>query len=667
MIVATAGHVDHGKTSLVRALTQIDTDSLDEEKRRGMSIDIGFAYADFTDADADSDANAESGHAASLGFVDVPGHERFVRNMLAGVACIDLALLVIAADDGPMPQTLEHLAILTLLAVPRCVVVLTKVDRVTPTRLAQAGQEIAALLAGGPFASAPVFPVVATTGAGVPALRQHLAGASASFSPRGTAGHFRLAVDRSFTVTGAGRIVTGAVLSGRVKVGDKVMVSPRGAEARVRAIHAWNRPADSAVAGQRCALNLVGVGLKDAEPVRGDWIVAPEVHAPTDRLDVHIDVPRNIGLALPHRTAVHLHIGAAAVQARVVLLDTQALTAGSGGLAQLILERPIAALHGDRFILRDAAAHRTVAGGHVIDPFGPMRGRSKPARVALLAALSEIPTSPDLLQASQMSHALPAGTAAALKLQLDDAATGLDLHRFALARNLTAPDTAQLCAALAVRVIGSGSRQWAISTPHWDALSHRMAVAIGLWHEAQPDSVGPGEAALVEQLGLRGAMALLQAVLASLVASGTVVREGLRCRLAAHRPVLGAHDSALLSRVSELLHPAGLRPPIVGELVVLLDLPQPALLEFLLRASRLGTLVQVAPNRFYLPQTVLELAAHAHWLAGEAGEDGFEAGAYRDRTGIGRNLTVQVLEFLDRTGMTNFNGKRRTSALVRHP
>lgn len=655
MIVATAGHVDHGKTSLVRALTQIDTDRLDEEKRRGMSIDIGFAYADFTDSEAEFD------HAAPLGFVDVPGHERFVRNMLAGVACIDLALLVIAADDGPMPQTMEHLAILTLLAVPRCVVVLTKVDRVTPARLAQAGQEIVALLASGPFAGAPVFPVVATTGAGVSALRQHLAGASASFLPRGTIGHFRLAVDRSFTVTGAGRVVTGAVLSGRVKVGDKVMVSPRGVEARVRAIHAWNRPADSADAGQRCALNLVGAGLKDAEPVRGDWVVAPEVHAPTDRLDVRIDVPRNIGLALSHRTAVHLHIGAAAVQARVVLLDTQALTAGTGGLAQLVLERPVAALHGDRFILRDAAAHRTVAGGHVIDPFGPMRGRSKPARVALLAALSQ--TS----QVLQTSNALPVGTAAALVLQLDDATTGLDLHRFALARNLTAPDTAQLCEALAVRVMGSSSRQWAISTPHWDALSHRMAVAIGLWHEAQPDSVGPGEAALAEQLGLRSATALLQAVLASLVASGRVVREGLRCRLAAHRPVLDARDSALLSRVSTILQPAGLRPPIIGELVVLLDLPQPALLEFLLRASRLGTLVQVAPNRFYLPQTVLELAAHAHQLAGEAGEDGFEAGAYRDRTGIGRNLTVQVLEFLDRTGMTNFNGKRRTSALVQHP
>lgn len=634
MIVATAGHVDHGKTSLVKALTQVDTDRLDEEKSRGMSIDIGFAYADF-------------GHAVPLGFVDVPGHERFVRNMLAGVACIDLALLVIAADDGPMPQTLEHLAILTLLGVPRCVVVLTKIDRVAPARLVQVGHEIAALLAAGPFAGAPVFPVVATTGVGVPALHQHLAEASAAFRPPGTAGHFRLAVDRSFTLTGAGRVVTGAVLSGSVKIGDRLIVSPRGTEARVRAIHAQNLPADSAVAGQRCALNLVGVGLRDAQPVRGDWVVAPDVHAPTDRLDVCLMSASNDGAALSQRTVFQLHMGAAAVGARAVLL-------GDGGLAQLVLDRPIAALVGDRFILRDAAASRTVAGGRVLDPFGPVRGRSKPARVAQLAVLSH------------------ASTADALTRLLDDAPMGIDLGRFALARNLTAHDTLHLCATLAVKVVASSSRQWALSMPHWDTLCRRLTEAIGQWHAAQPDSVGPSETALADGLGIGAgaglATAPLQAALASLVASGTVVREGLRCRLMAHRPVLTAVDSALLARVAALLLPAGLRPPIVGELVLLLELPQPDLLDFLLRASRLGTLVQVAPNRFYLPQTVLELAAHAHRLASEAGEAneadgaGFDAATYRDRTGIGRNLTVQVLEFLDRTGVTRFDGVRRTAA-----
>jgi len=634
VIVATAGHVDHGKTSLVRALTQVDTDRLDEEKRRGMSIDIGFAYADF-------------GHEAPLGFVDVPGHERFVRNMLAGVACIDLALLVIAADDGPMPQTLEHLAILTLLGVSRCTVVLTKIDRVVAARLAQVHLEIAALLARGPFAVAPVFPVVATTGIGVPALRQHLGDLSAMFSPRRAAGHFRLAVDRSFSLKGAGRIVTGAVLSGSVKVGDKVIVSPRGAEARVRAIHAQNLAADSAHAGQRCALNLVGVGLKDAEPVRGDWVVAPEAHAPTDRLDVRIEVPLSADVPRLHRTAMVVHIGAAAVNASVVLLDGPALADGSGHLAQLVLDQPIAALVGDRFILRDAAANRTVAGGGVIDPFGPMRGRSKLARVAQLAALSEY------VDASQTS------AACALARLLDDAPTGIDLDRFALARNLTVSDTSQLCAEPDIKVMAFNSRQWAVSTMHWNTLCQRLLAAIALWHEVEPDSVGPSDAALAEGLGLRPAPELLLAALATLVASGSVVREGLRCRVAGHRPVLNATDNALLQRITTVLHPAGLRPPIIGELVLLVGVLQPALLEFLQRANRLGMLVQVAPNRFYLPKTVLELAAHARQLSDASPDGGFNAAAYRDRTGIGRNLTVQVLEFLDRTGVTHFDGTLR--------
>jgi len=634
VIVATAGHVDHGKTSLIKALTQVDTDRLDEEKRRGMSIDIGFAYADF-------------GDAPPIGFVDVPGHERFVRNMLAGVACIDLALLVIAADDGPMPQTLEHLSILTLLGISQCVVVLTKIDRVTPTRLVQVKCEITALLARGPFARAAVFPVAPITGAGVPALRQHLAELNASFSPRISAGYFRLAIDRSFILTGAGRIVTGAVLSGIVKVGDKVIVSPCGTEVRVRAIHAQNVSADSAVAGHRCALNLVGADLKSAEPVRGDWVIAPEVHAPTDRLDVRIDMPLSADQPRWHRHALHLHIGAAAVPTSVVLLGASPLAAGTSGLAQLVLDRPIAALHGDRFILRDAAVNRTVAGGHVIDPFGPVRGRSKSARVAQLGDLSALPQS---------------SAAVALTRLLDDAPVGIDLDRFALARNLMELDVVQLRAMPTVKVIASRTRHWVISMRNWDTLCQRMTAAIALWHETQPDSVGPSDAALAESLGLRSAAVMLHATLTALIASGTVMREGLRCRLAGHQPMLSAIDKDLLDRITAMLRPAGLRPPIIGELVVLLEMPQPALHEFLLRASRLGNLVEVAPNRFYLPQIVLELVTHAQALTRESKGVGFDAGTYRDRTGIGRNLTVQVLEFLDRKGMTQFDGTYRKSA-----
>ncbi len=640
MIIATAGHVDHGKTSLVKALTEIDTDRLAEEKRRGMSIDIGFAYADV-------------GAATPLGFVDVPGHERFVRNMLAGVACIDLALLVIAADDGPMPQTHEHLGILTLLGVPRCVVALTKIDRVAPERLVQAEREVVALLQPGPFRGAPVFPLVATHGTGVPALRQHLADAAVAFAARPVAGHFRLAVDRSFALAGAGRIVTGAVLSGRVQVGDQVIVSPRGTAARVRGIHAQNQRANVAVAGQRCALNLAGVDLKDAEPVRGDWVVAPDAHAPTDRLDVQLDVLASEPKALAHRAALQLHIGAASVNARVATLDGPSIAPGASGMAQLNLERPIAALHGDRFILRDSAAGRTVAGGRVIDPFGPARGRSKPARALHLAA---------------MALSAPADALAAMLAAEPD---GIALQRFALARNLTASEAAVLREPLhsplhapfrsspGIVVMAAGSAPIALSSTHWQALRERVRAAVARWHADRPDSVGASEAALAELLGMRRTVPLLHAALASMVEDGTAAREGLRLRLADHRAVLSQSDSDLLDRVTTLLQPAGLRPPIVGELATLLALPQPELIDFLTRASQLGALVRVAPNRFYLPHTVAELIAQARKLAAESEDGRFDAAAYRDHTGIGRNLTVQVLEFMDREGATSFDGARR--------
>lgn len=628
MIVAAAGHVDHGKTSLVKALTDVDTDRLEEEKRRGMSIDIGFAYADL-------------GLASPVGFVDVPGHERFIRNMLAGVACVDLALLVVAADDGPMPQTREHLGILQLLGVPRCVVALTKIDRVSAARVAAAEREVAALLHGGPFDGAPVFPLVATTGVGVPALREHLAGLAQSWAARAPTGHFRMAVDRSFTLTGAGRVVTGAVLSGTVRVGDAVTVSPRGTPARVRAIHAQDRPAVEAVAGQRVALNLAGSDLKDAAPVRGDWVVALAAHAPTDRLDVQLDVLDGLLPAALQRTVLQLHIGAAALNARLVVLDALVPTRGPV-LAQLVLDRPIAALHGDRFILREPAANRTVAGGRVVDPFAPARGRATPARRSALAAL-----------------ALP-DAAAALSALLDGEPHGIDLDRFLLARNLTGRDAVCLQGLQGLHAVVCDGQRIALSHAHWQALRDRVCAALARSHLAQPDSVGCTASELAQALGLRRAQQLLHAALGAAVHDGVVARDGLRHRLPGHRPTLSEVDSALLAHTTALLAPAGLRPPIVGELATALALPQPELLDFLLRAHRLGALVRVAPNRFYLPHTVADLIAHAQALSTESAS-GFVAAAYRDRTGIGRNLTVQVLEFLDREGVTRFDGVGRTA------
>lgn len=684
MIIATAGHVDHGKTSLVLALTGMHTDRLADEQRRGMTIDLGFASTPLDASDA---------AAGMLGFVDVPGHERFVRNMLAGVASVDMALLVVAADDGPMPQTHEHLAILGLLGVPRIVVALTKIDRVTPERRLQVAHEIAGLLA-----AAPLFPVIANagaSGAGMPALRQHLIDLAGQLAAPSVAAGFRLVVDRSFAVAGAGRIVTGAVLAGQLRLGDEVVVSPAGTPARVRSIQVHNQPADQVSAGQRCALNLVGVALKRAEPGRGDWVVAPALHAPSDRLDVMLSVLDSAARPLSQRQTLQLHLGAAVVGVRVAALHAgagaetdaavgagAALAPGSTGLAQLVLDRPLAALHGDRFILRDPTANHTLAGGWVVDPFGAVRGRSRPLRLQQLAA---------------MALADPAeALAGLLGCVSTHAPEGVDLQRFALARGLGDGMADALVDGLALQRVAGPTGVLVLTAQHRQIWREQLLAAVARCHAEQPDSLGPDDAALRASLAAQRALApasplptlpqaplqilpqtppappavaaappvpaqvraMQRAALAALVDDGLLLREGLRHRRPEHQPVLADADQALLGRVASALGPAGLRPPIVGELASALDLPLPELLVFLTRAARLGLLARVAPNRYYLPQTVSNLLALARSLAAEGADGSLDAAAFRDRSGIGRNLTVQVLEFLDREGLTRFDGSR---------
>ena len=642
MIVATAGHVDHGKTSLVKALTGIDTDRLETEKARGMSIDLGFAHTQIG--------------GKTVAFIDVPGHERFVRNMVAGVASIDLALLVVAADDGPMPQTVEHVAILKWLGVADCVVALTKLDRADPAQVHVATTATAELLATTRFAHAPIIGVATPSGVGVEALRAALGGAAVAHRRGPAEGRFRLAVDRSFSMAGAGLVVTGAVVAGRVAVGDLLTATPSGHAVRVRAIQIHGQPAAEARAGDRCALNLGGVDMRHLAIGRGDWIVDPAAHAPTDRLEVRLGASVDLAKPLRHDGAVQLHLGAATVGARIALLAGRTLEPGAEALAQLVLERPIGALHGDRFIVRDPAANRTVGGGCVIDPFGWPRGRARPERLAELAALS-------------------AGDAAdALAARLEQASAPIDLHRFIQARNLTELETRrvlqrqqaitvlrgnQTLATATGLDVGIGPGTLAIASARHQALQQAVVAALASVHETAPEQVGASEAALAAHLGRRADDAWLKAAIAPLLDRNEIVRDGFWLRLPDHRPRLSADDAALLERVGAVLNAAGLRPPIVGELATTLGLALPTLLGQLTDLARRGHLVQVARNRFFAPATVATLAQIAAELAAATPTLGFDAATYRDRTGLGRNLTIEVLEFLDRSGVTRFQRGRR--------
>ncbi|WP_310730766.1 selenocysteine-specific translation elongation factor, partial [Burkholderia multivorans] len=375
MIVGTAGHIDHGKTTLVRALTGVDTDRLKEEKARGISIELGYAYTPLENGDV-------------LGLIDVPGHEKLIHTMAAGACGIDFALLVIAADDGVMPQTREHVAILQLLGVAHGAVALTKCDRVDAARIAQVRDEIDGWLRDSTLAGAPIFETRATVAddPGVAALKRHLADAALAWRARRDDGLFRLAVDRVFTLAGQGTVVTGTAFAGRVKNGDTLAIARTARDVRVRSIHAQNRPVDAGCAGERCALNLAGIDKADIE--RGDTVADARLAATSPRVDVELTLVDDAGLTLTHWSPLHVHLGTLHRVAHVALLDGDTLAAGQRMRVQLVFDEPVFALPGDRFIVRNAQATRTVGGGRVLDPFGPARKRRTPARLAWLDALA---------------------------------------------------------------------------------------------------------------------------------------------------------------------------------------------------------------------------------------------------------------------------------------
>ncbi len=621
MIVATAGHIDHGKTSLVKALTGTDADRLPEEKARGLTIDLGFAYW-------------QAGPGQTVGFIDVPGHERFIKNMLAGVTGIDAALLIVAADDGPMPQTREHLAILDLLGVQRAIIAVTKADRAEPERVRAVAEEAEALAADTGLAGAPVLPVSAVTGAGVPDLQHLLQRLAGAVGRRRASGRFRLAVDRSFTLRGAGLVVTGTAFSGAVKVGDRLLVSPGGVEARVRAIHAENVEAHAAQAGQRVALNLAGSGLRRHAVSRGDWLLAPEAHGPTRRIDIRLRVLGSEARPLRDRTPVHVHLGAADVTGRIAVLDGPSIAPGAAGWAQLLLDREIGALAGDGIVLRDQSAMRTMAGGRVADPFPPARGRARPERLAELAVRAGDDPFGGLVEAAPF---------------------GFDFPRFALAHNLNDAEQAALRRRQGVVFAGPV----AVDAGRWQALSDAFEREVDAWTAAHPDSPGLGPVALRRRLDPVPPRDIAEAALAALAGAGRLARSGGFVHRPGHRAALAPEEEALWRRVEPLVMEGGLRPPRVRELADMLKVDHVRVEGVLRQAGRFGLVRRVADNRWFPPDALRGLADIAETLAAESADGRFTAAAYKDRSGIGRNVTIELLEFFDREGFTRREGDAR--------
>ena len=633
MIVATAGHVDHGKTALVRALTGVDTDRLPEEKQRGLTIDLGFAYHPL---DAD--------HV--LGFVDVPGHERFVRNMLAGVGSVDLALVVVAADDGVMPQTREHAAILDLLGVTECIAVVSKTDKVGAARVAEVGAEIESLLSATGMRGAEIHRVSALSGAGVDGLAAALRERALGFAARAANGRFRLCIDRVFTLKGTGLVVTGTVHAGTADTGQRLVVTPGGHEARIRGIHAQDRPAERARAGERCALNLAGRSLGPETIGRGDWIVDRTLHAPSDRIDVRLRVLPAETRALRHWTPVHVHLAASHSTARIAVLGAGSIPAGGDGRVQVVLDRPLHALAGDRIVVRDQSATRTMGGGTVVDPFSPRRGRARPARLAWLDAIE--------------GHS-PEQAAARV---IASAETGVDAGWIRRAFGVTDPEIERMLAAAgAVRVPDTGADR-CFSPAHWADLQTEVLAFLETFHRERPRLHGANANDVRLGLARRVGQDVVEQALAALLHRGAVARRGTTVRLPEHKVTLGANDERVWPRVARALDPAQGSPPSLRQAAEQLKIGEAELGALLKRATNAGLVAPVTRTRFVPLAAVKALAAHAETLARVAPEGRFTAAEYKNHAHIGRNFAIELLEFFDRSGFTERLGDRRR---VRRP
>jgi selenocysteine-specific elongation factor len=616
VIIGTAGHIDHGKTTLVRALTGVDTDRLKEEKLRGISIELGFAYVDTPDGQ-------------TLGFIDMPGHERFVSTMVAGACGIDLALLVVAVDDGVMPQTREHLAVLEFLGISRAVVALTKIDRADATRLNEVRAQVVALLSSSPLRDAPILAVHAANDRdpGLAALRAHLHDCARGHERRGSGQLFRLSIDRVFTLPGHGTIVTGTIASGVVHEQDTVTVMPSGQSARVRSVHAQNRPTRSARAGERCAMNLVGIDRESVE--RGDWLAAPELLRPSRRLDVRLRLLPNPRTPLAPGGAIHVHLGTTRRVARVVPLDSTTLSSESFGRAQLVFDDPVCALPGDRLIVRNAQATATLGGGIVLDPDAPARRRRSPQRLQTLNALEQLIMTGDL---APLLQAAPRGLETAELVRL----TGMP------AESLNLPGEALQ--------LGRASHRYLILPEHWRGLQERVRAALAEFHRCHADEPGAEGGRLRRMTLPELPLSTWDALLASLEAEGILVRSGPWLHLPEHTAQVSTADLALLVQLAPLIASGRFDPPWVRDLAARVKESEARVREVLRKQVLRGELYQVVHDLFYDGGSMAELAAIARQLTEENGA--LNAARYRDAIGLGRKRTIQILEFFDRVGFT---------------
>lgn len=600
MIIATAGHVDHGKTTLLQAITGINADRLPEEKSRGMTIDLGYAYWPQPDGRV-------------LGFIDVPGHEKFLSNMLAGVGGIDHALLVVACDDGVMAQTREHLAILQLTGNPTLTVALTKVDRVDTARIDDVRREVADVLREYGFEQATLFETAATENRGIDELRDHLRQLSAREHPENQ--RFRLAIDRAFTVKGAGLVVTGTALSGDVRVGDTLWLTGMDTPMRVRGLHAQNQPVEQAHGGQRIALNIAGAAQKE-DLNRGDWLLSEAPPAPSERVIVELQshVP------LTQWQPLHIHHAASHITGRVSLLEDN--------LAELVLDAPLWLADNDRLVLRDISAKVTLAGARVVTLNSPRRGKRKPEYLAWVAAL-----------------ALAKEDAQALAVHLTRDA--VNLRDFAWARQLSTQGLEKLIAQPGFILAGDSL----LDAPLAARWQRKLMDALATYHEQHKDEPGPGRERLRRIALPMEDEALVLTLIEQMRESGVIASHHGWLHLPDHKAGFTDEQQAVWLKAAPLF---GDEPWWVRDLATQTGTDENTMRSVLRLAAQQGMITAIVKDRYYRNDRIVTFASMIRELDQEKGSTC--AADFRDKLNVGRKLAIQILEYFNRIGFTRRRG-----------
>ena len=626
-IVGTAGHIDHGKTSLVKVLTGQDTDRLKEEKERGISIDLGFAHLDLPDG-------------TQAGVIDVPGHERFVRNMLAGAHGIDFVLFTVAADDGVMPQTEEHFDIVRLLGVTQGLFVITKADLATPARIREVEEEIEMLASGTPFEGAPMLPFSAITREGLPALQAAIVAGLARCAKTEPEAYFRMPVDRAFTLQGHGLVVTGTAHTGKVKVGEHLICLPGGERFRVRSIQVHGQTLENAGWGQRVALNLVG---SEAASVKRGQVVCHEKLARTSqRYDAHVEIPRAGARGLRSHQRVRVHLGTAEITAKLVFLQGKdKVESNQSAYCQITLDEPALVMRGDRFILRDEVARRTLGGGIVLHPWATRHRQREEGGLAKLEALrgGDFAALVDLLLTESESPSLP-------------------LDSICQFFNLTANDAAvRLSKIKSAQKLNLEGEQLFVSQLRWQSLGEAAIRLVGQFHKAQPLGAGMDLEDLRAKLRAGLTPAVYRYLIDQRVAAKVLAREGNLVRLPGHSVNVGGAEKALMDKVLGILAADEMAPPDLAAIEKLTEAPKPRLIEALKLLERQGDVVRVGSELCFKASAVdkVRAALREHLIQHST----ITAAGFRDLIGSTRKYVIPFLEYFDRTGFTIRVGDNR--------